>query len=384
LAVKEANSHLICGADVLTPSGWQEFDLSVVDGMISDGTEGRGDVLDASGLKIVPGYIDLQINGGWGHDLQREPAALWALARRLVEVGVTSFLPTLTTNGFSRRREALSVWRAGPPERSSFVGADPLGWHLEGPWLAPSRHGAHSRELLQAMPSVVPPEYTPAQGVRLVTLAPELRGALRMIEALRRQGVVVSCGHSEATTDQARAAFAAGATMGTHLFNAMSGLHHRNVGLAAALLMEDCFLGIIVDGAHVDPEMVKLAWRLAEGRLIATSDGVAVVGTGAASATGDAVRLFDGTLAGSSIALDAAVRNLVSFTGCGLGPAVLSASDVPARCLGLADRGRIEIGRRADLVGLDPDGRVVLTFVAGRLLWDQRPPSKFSRVVDRL
>jgi N-acetylglucosamine-6-phosphate deacetylase len=372
--VAEVSSYLICGADVLTPSGWQEFDLSVVDGLISDGGEGRGEVLDASGLKIVPGYIDLQINGGWGHDLQREPAALWALARRLVEAGVTSFLPTLTTNGFARRREALAVWRAGPPDRAGHAGADPLGWHLEGPWLAPSRHGAHSRELLQAVPSSAPGDYTPAQGVRLVTLAPELRGATEMIAALTSQGVVVSCGHTEATPDQARAALGAGATMGTHLFNAMSGLHHRQVGMAATLLLERFFVALIVDGVHVDPDMVTLAWRLAQGRLIVISDAVSVMGTGAASATGEAVRLFDGTLAGSSVAIDAAVRNLMAFTGCELSEAVAAATDVPARCLGLADRGRIEVGRRADLVGLDGEGNVVLTLVGGQLLHDRRLP----------
>jgi N-acetylglucosamine-6-phosphate deacetylase len=368
----DLNSHLICGAEVLTPNGWQEFDLNVVDGIIADGSDGRGDVLDASGLRIVPGYIELQINGGWGHDLQREPAALWALARRLVEVGVTSFLPTLTTNGFARRREALSMWRAGPPDRAAYGGAEPVGWHLEGPWLAPSRHGAHARELLQPVPAEVPSDYTPVHGVRLVTLAPELRGAMEMIAGLVDQGVVVSCGHTEATPEQARAARAAGATMGTHLFNAMSGLHHRNAGMAATLLLEPNYVTMIVDGVHVSPEMVALAWRLAQGRLIVISDAVSAMGTVAASATGDAVRLFDGTLAGSSIALDAAVRNLVAFTGCDLADAVAAASEVPARCLGLADRGRIEIGRRADLVGLDPAGNVVLTFVAGRLLHDRR------------
>jgi len=365
-------SHLICGGDVLTPSGWQEFDLNVVEGIISGGASGSGTVVDASGLKVVPGFIDLQINGGWGHDLQRDPASLWVLAQHLVEVGVTSFLPTLTTNGYSRRREALSAWRSGPPDAAAFAGADPVGWHLEGPWLAPSRHGAHSRELLQPIPPVIPPEYTPAEGVRLVTLAPELAGAAQMISDLTRQGVVVSVGHSEATAEQARRAFEAGATMGTHLFNAMSGIHHREVGLAAALLLEPSYLGIIVDGVHVVPDVVRLTWQMAAHRMVAVSDAVAFMGTGAASATGDAVRLYDGTLAGSSIGLDGAVRNLMAFTGCQLAEAVATVTEIPASCLGLSDRGRIEVGRRADLTALDADGRVVLTFVGGRLVFDGR------------
>ncbi len=366
------SSYLICGADILTPAGWQEFDLSVVDGRISDGSDGRGPVLDASGLRIVPGFIELQVNGGWGHDLQREPATLWALARRLTEVGVTTFLPTLTTNGFARRREALSIWRAGPPARADYLGADALGWHFEGPWLAPSRHGAHSRELLQPIPAEAPADYTPADGIRLVTLAPELRGATALIRTLTGRGVVVSCGHTEASVDQIRAALAAGATMGTHLFNAMSGLHHRNAGAAAGFLLEPSYVGLIADGVHVTPDMIALAWRLAEGRLILTSDAVAEMGTPSAAVSGAAVRLVDGTLAGSTVGLDASVRNLMAFTGCSLAAAVGAASEVPAQCLGLTDRGRIELGRRADLVALDDGGRVVLTFVAGQLVVDRR------------
>lgn len=366
-------SHLLCGADVLTPMGWQEFDLNVLDGLIADGSEGRGTVTDVSGLRIVPGFIDLQINGGWGHDLQRDPKTLWKLAARLVEIGVTTFMPTLTTNGYALRREALATWTRGPGDGADFLGADAIGWHFEGPWLAPSRHGAHSRELMQAIPQAVPEEYSPDGGIRMVTLAPELGGALEMIRGLRRQGVVVACGHSEATAEQARAGFDAGITMGTHLFNAMSGLHHREIGLVAALLLDDeTYLGLIVDGEHIDPDMVRLTWRLGQGRVVAVSDAVAFMGTVAAAATGTAVRLYDGTLAGSGVGLDAAVRNLMDFTGCDLADAVAAVSEVPARCLGLSDRGRIEIGRRADLVALDAEARVVMTFVNGRLAFDRR------------
>jgi N-acetylglucosamine-6-phosphate deacetylase len=192
-----------------------------------------------------------------------------------------------------------------------------------------------------------------------------------MIRQLTERRVVVSCGHSEASAAQSRVAFEAGATMGTHLFNAMSGVHHRSPGLAAALLMGNVYLGLIVDGFHVAPEIVQLAWRLGRGRVVAVSDAVAAMGT-AAAAAGDPVRLADGTLAGCAIGLDTAVRNLVRFTGCDLADALLAASDVPARCLGLADRGRIEEGHRADLVGLDPDGNVVLTLVAGLVAYDKR------------
>ncbi|MEM8922620.1 MAG: N-acetylglucosamine-6-phosphate deacetylase [Actinomycetota bacterium] len=366
-------SHLLAGGDVLTPSGWQEFDLSVHDGVISDGSEGAGEVLDVRGLRIVPGFIDMQINGGWGHNFERDPDTLWRVGRRLVEVGVTTFLPTLTTNGFLRRREALHSWDEGWRSIEEYTGAEPLGWHFEGPWLAPSRHGAHSRELLQPVPAEVPDEFHPDAGVRLVTLAPELTGATAMTAALRDRGVVVACGHSEANASQAADGFDAGITMGTHLFNAMSGLHHRDVGLAAALLLnDDAFLGLIVDGEHVDPEMVHLAWRLASHRIIPVSDAVSVMGTNGNRIEGAAARLYDGTLAGSTIGLDDALRNLMAFTGCSLADAVLAVTETPARCLGLHDRGRIEIGRRADLVALDADGHVRMTFARGALVWDRR------------
>ena len=374
MAEASGRSHLVCGGDVLTPTGWQEFDLNIVDGIISDQAVPGTAVLDVSGLQIVPGYIDLQINGGWGHDLALEPSALWSLSERLVEVGVTSFLPTLTTNGYSRRRDALAAWQAGPPSGEHHRGADAVGWHLEGPWLAPTRHGAHSRELLQPIPRIPPVDFTPELGVRLITLAPELTGAGAMIEALVGKGVVVACGHSEATAVQGDEALDAGVTLGTHLFNAMSGLHHREAGLATSLLLDEAtYVSMIIDGEHVSPRLVDLAWRLTPDRLIVVSDAVAFMGTAAADATGAAVRLYDGTLAGAAIGIDGGVRNLMAFTGCDLAEAVEAASTIPARCLGLHDRGSIEVGRRADLIGLDDEANVVLTMVEGELVWDQRP-----------
>ncbi|MGF1597854.1 MAG: N-acetylglucosamine-6-phosphate deacetylase [Acidimicrobiales bacterium] len=367
-----ASSYLICGGHVLTATGWQVFDLSVTDGVITDESAGGGDVIDVTGLCVVPGFIDLQINGGWGYDFQREPSALWVVGQRLVELGVTSFLPTLTTDGFGRRREAQSTWRAGPPSGDRYTGADAIGWHLEGPWLAPSRHGAHRRELLQGVPARVADDITPEAGVRLVTLAPELVGALDVIAQLVERGVIVSCGHTEATGEQALDALAAGATMGTHVFNAMPPLHHRNVWVTATILQRFPNVGLIADGIHLAPEMIDLVWRVAGDRVVAVSDAVALMGTGAANAPAEAARLGDGTLAGTTVGLDAIVRNLMAYTGCGLAAAVHAVTEAPARCLGLTDRGRIELGRRADLVALTPVGEVVLTFVAGRLVWDGR------------
>lgn len=383
MAESAVRTHLLRGGEVLTPAGWQSADLRIADGLIVGldersqrlSTGAAADVVDVHGLRIVPGFLDLQINGGWGHDFQREPDAIWKVGRRLVELGVTTFLPTLTTDGYVRRRTGLQSWREGQRGVEGFPGAEPLGFHLEGPWLAPSRHGAHSRELLRPVPEEVPEDYRPADGVRLVTMAPELPHALEMAAALKAQGVVVSCGHSEASADQAAAALAGGFTMGTHLFNAMSGLHHRNVGLAAALLLHpDAFFGLIVDGEHVDRDMVQLAWRLGRRRLVAVSDAVAALGTGTSGlrSAGAAQRLADGTLAGSTVGLDTTVRNLMAFADCRLDEAVAAVTENPARCLGLRDRGRIEVGRRADVVALDAEGYVRMTFARGALVWDRR------------
>ncbi len=376
-------THLLRGGEVLTPAGWQAADLRIDDGAIG-GLDERAvgahsgpsrEVIDVDGLRLVPGFVDLQINGGWGHDFQRVPDAIWRVGQRLVELGVTTFLPTLTTDGFVRRRTGLQAWREGQRSLGGFLGAEPLGFHLEGPWLAPSRHGAHSRELLRPVPDEVPEDFRPSDGVRLVTMAPELPNALEMASALKDHGVVVSCGHSEASADQAAVALEGGFSMGTHLFNAMSGLHHRKVGLAAALLLHpDAFFGLIVDGEHVDRDMVQLAWRLGRRRMVAVSDAVAALGTGSSGlrSAGAAQRQADGTLAGSTVGLDTTVRNLMAFTDCRLEEAVATVTENPARCLGLRDRGRIEVGRRADVVALDAEGYVRMTFARGALVWDRR------------
>ncbi len=365
-----SRSYLLCGAEVLTPGGWESFDLNVLDGVIADGTGQVGQLMDLRGLRLVPGFIDLQINGGWGHEFEKEPTSMWLVAKRLVEYGVTTFLPTLTSNGYFRRRQALSAWSQGPGDGDRHVGAEPLGWHLEGPWLAPSRHGAHSRELLEPIPDRLPADMAPELGVRLVTLAPELTGAPALISALVERGVVVSCGHSEATVEQAQIGFDAGVTMGTHLFNAMSGLHHRTPGLAAALLLDpEIQLGIIADGAHVAPDMIRLAAKMGGDRLITVSDGVGEMGM---TRDGAPRRLLDGTLAGASAGLDAGLRNLMAWTGWDLAQAVTTVTEHPARLLSLHDRGRIEVGRRADLVALDEHGQVRMTFVRGALAWDLR------------
>ena len=301
-------------------------------GRPSLGPSSAGRLLDAAGLCVVPGFVDLQCNGGFGIDLASEPERLWELAALLPRSGVTAWLPTIVTGPPEVRARALAALRAGPPPALADVPlATPLGLHLEGPFLAPDRRGAHdpawlrpprrlgrlppvrpsrprglglvpaaSRTWRPATPTPAGPAssrlfpgalqgaeelaaevagWSPEAGVALVTLAPELPGALDLVRALAGRGVVVSAGHSSATAAQAEAAIDAGVRYVTHLFNAMAPLHHREPGLAGVALTDDgVAAGLIADGIHVDARAVRLAARALGPRLSLVTDAVAAQG----------------------------------------------------------------------------------------------------------
>jgi len=341
-------------------------------------------VLDATNLLVVPGFVDLQCNGAVGIDLSTEPERLWEVAAALPRWGVTAWLPTIVTGPADLRARALRSLRSGPPMEGDVPYATPLGLHLEGPFLAPERRGAHRAEHLAA-PSVLVVDaegWSRGGGVALVTLAPELPGALDVVRALVERGVVPAAGHSSASAAQAAAALDAGVAYVTHLFNAMAPLHHRAPGLAGvALTDERVGVGVIADGVHVAPSMVALAARAVGDRLSLVTDAVAALGMSAgpvrlggaeAEATDDGIRLADGTLAGSTVSLDAAVRNLVAFAGVPLAEAVRAVTSTPARLLGLDDRAAVAPGAVGDLVLLDSTGAVVATVVGGRVAYDRR------------
>jgi N-acetylglucosamine-6-phosphate deacetylase len=371
---------------VLTPRGWIDADVVVRGGRIARVGPARGQVdmatIDAGGggLLVAPGLIDLQINGGFGRDFTSDPSSIWDVGARLPRHGVTAFLPTIVSAPAAAVGRALKVLASGPP--AGYVGAQPLGIHCEGPMLARQRRGVHNARHLRPPSMAVIEGWSRSAGVRLVTLAPELPGASRVITALARRGVVVSAGHSDATFEQARAAFTSGVTAGTHLFNAMSGFDHREPGLAGALLSDGPTVGLIADGVHVHPAAVALAWHLKGLRGVAlVTDAVASMGArtgrrrlGGTSITmqAGAPRTASGVLAGSVLTLDAAVRNVVAFTGCDPGEALAAASATPAALLGEPRRGRIEAGAGADLMLLDDRLGVVATIVAGRVAFDRR------------
>lgn len=325
---------------------------------------------------IAPGFVDAHVHGGGGHDAMGDAAALSGMARHLLRRGVTAFLPTAVTAPLPDLvafAERVRDWLPdAPPD-----GAEPLGFNLEGPFLADARRGAHDPTYLRSPADVRLADLEPlVDGLRLLTIAPELPGALELIGWLHERGVATSLGHSAATVEQARAGYAAGATSTTHLFNGMIGVDHRAPGLAVAALADaEAWVELIADGVHVHPALWPLITRLKPAdRLLLVSDAIALAGMGDGRArvgglevevVGQRVTLVGTTtLAGSVIALDDAVRNLVS-SGASLPAAVAAASRNPLAMLGIADRGRIAVGQRADLVELDEEIRVRRVMRAG-------------------
>ncbi len=333
------------------------------------------DASAAAGPYLLPGFIDLHVHGWGGNDAMGGVEALGAMSRALLRRGVTAFLPTAVSAPLDELgRFSASVQRFTAP----VDGAEALGANLEGPFLAPGRRGAHDPQHLLVPGEVRPTALEPLlDGLRLMTVAPELPGAVELIARLTQRGVVVSLGHSNATLDEARAGYAAGARSTTHLFNAMSGMAHRAPGLAAAALAEDAAaVELIADDQHVDPVFYRTVMRAKPaGRVLLVSDAITLAGTGDRRGwlgslqiqvrDGRATLAGSDTLAGSLIALDDAVRNVVR-AGVGLTDAAAAASTNPARLLGAVDRGRIGPGMRADIVELDDELRVVGVMRAGR------------------
>jgi N-acetylglucosamine-6-phosphate deacetylase len=343
--------------------------ITIEDGFIAAVEPTPDDPAAVAGPLVAPGFIDVHVHGWGGHDATGDAAALSGMARALLRQGVTSFLPTAPTLPEAetpRFGARVREWMPSAPAD----GAEPLGFNLEGPFIAPARKGAHDPALLRT-PAAIDPAIVDASldRLRIMTIAPELPGALALIERLAGLGIVPSIGHSAATLDEARAGYRAGGRTTTHLFNAMSGVDHRLPGLAVVALTDDeAYVELVADGLHVHPALWPIILRTKPaGRLVLVSDAISLAGMGDGPGTvgGMDVLVRNGrvtlagtdTLAGSVIAINMAVRNLVR-EGVPLPVAVAAASANPAALLREADRGRIEAGRRAHLVELDDDLRV--------------------------
>jgi N-acetylglucosamine-6-phosphate deacetylase len=333
---------------------------------------------------LAPGFIDLQINGGLGHDFTADPASVYELARQLPRWGCTAFLPTLVTSEFEAYRHSLKI--IGEATQAT-GGARIFGTHLEGPYLNERYKGAHDSQFLRLPNLAEVKELVEQYPVKLMTLAPELPGALEVIDYLVEQGVVVSTGHTAATYEKAMVAYEAGAGYVTHIFNAMPPLHHRHPSLIAAALDSELadppYLGLILDGIHVHPAMARLVARLRPERLTLVTDAIAGMGMPPGSyklagleivvdETSARLNNAEKTLAGSILTMDQAVRNAVKFLDFSLEKAFTLASYNPAAVLGYQRIfGALEADYLADLVVLDQNLQVQMTFIRGEMAYSR-------------
>jgi N-acetylglucosamine-6-phosphate deacetylase len=345
---------------------------------------GQPDVQLTEGV-LLPGFVDLQVNGYFGVQLGMAEAAGWAeVVRRLPETGTTAFMPTFITSPFGELLGALRhAAELAPGLAEETTGAQVLGFHVEGPFISKKRPGAHNRAWMRRPDHAAIDALLGAGSglVRLVTLAPELDGAMAAIKQLTRSGVLVSVGHSDATAQQVSAAARSGARMVTHLFNAQRPMHHREPGVVGQALCDTRLVSsLIADLHHVAGQVAALAFTAAPGRICLVTDATACAGMPAghyelggqpielATADGAPPMRADGTLAGSALRMDSAVANMVA-TGVSLADAVAAATRIPADLIGRPDLGRIAVAAAADLTWLSDDLRAGATWIAGRQVY---------------
>jgi len=353
---------------------------------------GRGDPPRAPDIALpggvlLPGLVDLQVNGYFGEEFLTADADGWArVITRLPQTGTTAFLPTFITAPSGVLTAGLRAAAALIPALPA--GARVLGVHVEGPFISPRWKGAHNEAWITEPSAGAVAELLDAgRGVlRLVTLAPERPGGMSAVTRLTEAGVLVSVGHSDATARQVAEAADHGARMVTHLFNAQRPIHHREPGVVGqALTDERLTSGLIADMHHVSPQVCVLAFRAAPGRICAVTDAAACAGMppGSYQLGGEPIELppgdgeppvrGDGTLAGSGLRMDAAVGNLAA-AGIGLVEAVSAATRVPADLIGRPDLGRIAPGAAADLAWLGDDMRTRATWIGGEQVYARSRP----------
>jgi N-acetylglucosamine-6-phosphate deacetylase len=340
--------------------------------------------LDMAGASLVPGLVDLQVNGFAGVEVyEATPEALRTIVRELPRTGCTSVLLTMISASPERYVALLEALEA--IESEAVLGARVLGAHLEGPYLNPARAGAHPPQALRLPdPGEVRDLLERAGGrIRLWTIAPELPGSDAIVEPLLEEGVVVSAGHSTLSYAEAREWFDRGVSFVTHLFNAMAPFHHREPGLPGAALLDDRVrFGLIADGDHLSPATVRLVAALAASRLVLVTDAVAAAGAPdgellVAGLPGRAedgtVRRADGRLAGSTATALACVANLAAWGGLSAADAFDAMTRRPADVLGHSDLGRLEPGALADFLVLGEDGELRETWVGGSRVYANEP-----------
>jgi N-acetylglucosamine-6-phosphate deacetylase len=332
------------------------------------------------GCFIAPGFVDLQVNGSYGVDVASEAGRVPELSRKLLATGTTSYLPTLISSTLALYRETLPIL-SDLAREGVLDGAEVLGVHLEGPFIDADKKGAHSAAHIVSADVGLLGELLELGPVRMLTLAPELESATELAEMAVGHGVVVCAGHSNASFELAYGAFEGEVAGVTHLFNAMSPLHHREPGLpGAAFGHPRVACGIIADGRHVHPEMIALAFRaLGPERLYLVTDAIAAAGmepgeyplaTRRVHLKEGVPKLEDGTLAGSLLTMNEAFRNVLAFTRCTVPEAVLMAAATPARLIGEGGRkGRLASGYDADVTVLGSEFSVEAVYRNGSRIY---------------
>jgi N-acetylglucosamine-6-phosphate deacetylase len=363
--------------------------IAVEDGRIasitaqeSGAAPAAAEVRDLGSALLGPSFFDVHIHGAAGHDvMEGSEDALSAVGKFLASHGTARYLATTVTAPLDKTLRSVELLAKRIAAEPTDGEAHPIGIHLEGPFLSHARRGVHPPDLLLA-PDIATFDrmFDAAEGnVRLMTLAPELPGAIELARHATERGVRISIGHSDATADQTRAAIAAGAASATHTYNAMRPLDHREPGILGIVLTTDeLFADLICDGIHNTPEMVKLWWRgKGPERGILITDAMSATGMpeGTYQLGGFDVEVANGramargVLAGSVLTLDRALANFVRFTGAGVEQGLRLMTANPAAMTGFSDRaGRLRVGEPANFVAVDAKGALVASILNGRVV----------------
>ena len=346
------NARIFTGEEDLNGLSLLIKNGEVLDIITSGSIPSDAQIINCKNLIIAPGLIDLQIYGGGGYLFSNKPSgeALHAMTEAIIKTGTTGFMITLATNSKEIFSQAIQVVKANPHPAV-------LGLHFEGPWLNPVKKGAHIEKYIKKPTIQEVQDLISEAGdvLKMVTLAPEIAGD-EIIRLLRKHNIIVSAGHSNATFDEAAYGYTSGIQMATHLFNAMSPMHHRDTGLpGATFLSGHAMASIIADGIHVDFETLKISKKIMQERLFLITDAVEEVLEGAYVHVKqkDRYTLPDGTLSGSQLTLLQAVTNCIQYADISMAEALRMASAYPARLMGDTKRGFLTPGSRADFIVLD-------------------------------
>lgn len=349
----------------------------------SDYVPEKACVIDAGGGYISPGLIDVHCHGFLGRDASNGSFdELRYMSEKATEWGVTAWLPTTMTLSLPQLETCFEAGRRAQKASvgTDWKGAQVLGIHAEGPFINPNRKGAQAEKWIQ------PPDAEKLEPwkdvIRLITVAPEMEGALTFIERARKMGIVVSMGHTDATAIEAKAGFDAGITHATHIFNAMPPMNHREPGaVGAALADERVYCEMVADGFHINPMLFGLMAKLKGDKLVIITDSIQVAGMpdGIYDMAGETVivngiecRFPDGTIAGSTLTMDRAVRNVWEHTKLPLWQVVNMASLNPAASIGIDNfKGSIEPGKDADILIADEQFNILKTFVSGKCVYER-------------